>query len=203
MKTLSRFAISLPLSVLLLGGCAPDALGPDLPDVRQAGVAGAVDVSGSYEWTSVTRLSVPGWVAELFGIPVEGQITQLSCESSGTMSLQQDGASFEGSAVRTAIICETRGGVSFVPAPGFALPAFDIDDGVIHGLALEFTFGGAPLPTPAHGTVAQFEDGMAMVLRATGRTIVPGHPHSPIPASPPPAGTSKLISWQAVRISNG
>jgi hypothetical protein len=41
--------------------------------------------------------------------------------------------------------------------------------------------------------------GVATILKGTGRTVVPGHPHSPVPLDPPPAGTSTMIAWEAIR----
>jgi hypothetical protein len=184
----------------MLWNCSGEApLGPPTSG-RALNDAGAIpNIGGSWNWSSVVKLTVPDFVAQMFGIPVEGPITHLECESSGTMVLIQLGSSFTGSVQRTLITCETKGGFVFVPPPAFSPLAFNVEDGTIQGRSIHFTFGGAPLPTPCQGVIVEIEAGVATALKATGRTIVPGHPQSPLPLGPPPAGTSKTISWEAVR----
>lgn len=192
------------LSILLAGGIlvgcsADDPVAPaGRSDVSLAGPE-IVDISGTWNWSNVEKLTAPAFVAGMFGIPVEGPITRFRCRSSGTMTLSQVGNFFGGPVERTAISCVTAGGIVFVPPPAFSPSFFDLEDGTIRGKSIGFVFGGSPLPTPSHGVISNVEDGAATALRATGRTIVPGHPKSPLPQDPPPAGTSTMIRWEAVR----
>lgn len=167
--------------------------------LRLAHYAATIDVSGLWNWDRVELLSYPVWVADMFGMPQEGPITHIRCEGSGTMELVQTGASFSGSHDLTSITCETNGGIVFTPPPEFAPPSSAVENGVVKGLSIHFRESSGPLFGEYHGTISEAEDGVATALQITGRTIVPGHPKSPVPLDPPPGGTSKTISWVAVR----
>ena len=158
----------------------------------------AISVAGDWNWSSTEQLTVPDWVAAMFGMPSEGPVTRLVCESSGTLELIQNGSTFSGSGEQTSITCETGGGEVFVPPAEFSPPFFSVVEGTIRGRSIQFVTGG-PLPSTKRGVISAFDGGVAEALSATGRTIVPGHPQSPIPAEPPPGGTSKTLSWEAVR----
>ena len=198
------FAVSF-LAVALMGAllasCSGEGpLATRSTDGQSLETAGAVaDVSGSWTWSNVEQLTLPDFVAAMFGLPVEGPITHVICESSGTMQLTQAGASFSGSIERNAASCETKGGFDFMPSPDFSPPFLDVVDGSIQGRSIHFTTVGGPLFAPHQGVISEVESGVATALKATGRTIVPGDPKSPVPLDPPPAGTSKTISWEAER----
>ncbi len=189
------------LVVFFVTACGSDVPAPTAATAPLGTHAAAppLDVSGSWRWMSTEKLTMPPFVAEMFGIPVEGPVTHVRCESQGTLDLVQDGHTFEGSGARTTITCQTRGGFAFVPPPDFTLPFFSVDDGTVRGRSIHFRTGG-PLPSLFHGVITADEAGVADALRATARTIVPGHPQSPIPLPPPPAGTSKVVEWNAVRL---
>lgn len=196
----TKAVFSVLLAAGLFMGCSEDGPLAARESVSgPLGLAAIVDVSGIWNWSNVEELTVPVFVAEIFGLPIEGPITHFRCESSGTMTLFQVGASFSGPVDRTTISCLTNGGIAFVPPPAFSPPFFEIEDGRIVGKSIHFVFGGAPFPTPSHGVISGTEHGTATALKATGRTIVPGHPKSPLPQAPPPAGTSKMIQWEAER----
>jgi hypothetical protein len=170
--------------------------GPTAPMALQAS---APDVSGAWSWSATQHLTVPPFVAELiFGIAPEGPVTQLRCESTGTMQLAQNGVAFNGSATQT-VNCVTGGGHAFVAPPMAAPPSFAVAEGRITGNAIHFLFGSGDLACPYSGVITGSDGGTATDLTATGRCIVPGHPKSPAPLDPPPAGTSKTISWTATR----
>lgn len=161
------------------------------------------DVSGSWNWSASGHLTVPSTdVERLFGIPPEGPITHLRCESTGTMELSQAGATFGGSATRTTISCETGRGRVFVP-PTTAFPnTLPVAEGLITGRAVHFLIGAvAGLGCPHQGAIQDVVEGVGLELRATGRCIIPGHPHSPVPRDPPPGGTSHDTSFVATRPS--
>lgn len=157
------------------------------------------DVSGTWTWSSTAHLTAPPFVAQvIFGIPPEGPITQLRCESSGTMTLVQIGTAFRGSATQAAV-CETGEGHVFVPPPAAVPVSMAVVDGRLIGHAVQFRFVAGDLPCPYEGIITDADQGMATALRATGRCIIPGHPQSPVPLDPPPAGTSKTTLWTATR----
>lgn len=201
MKANPNVLILATMLAALIASCSDQVSDPTAPTSRSSPSPSAalVDVSGLWNWSNEERLTMPEIVAAMFGIPPEGPITQIRCESSGTMVLTQVGSSFSGPAERTSISCETKGGFAFLPGPQFAPVFFDVEDGRIRGNSIHFVFGGAPLPTPSHGVVSASVGGVATVLKGTGRTIVPGHPHSPVPVDPPPGGTSTMIAWEATR----
>jgi hypothetical protein len=170
-----------------------------LPATSPANASSPSDVSGAWTWSSTAHLTAPPFVAEfIFGIPPEGPITQLRCDSSGTMTLAQTGTAFSGSATQAAI-CETGEGHVFVPPPAAVPPSMAVADGRLTGHALQFRFVAGDLPCPSEGVITEFDQGMATAFRATGRCIIPGHPQSPVPLDPPPAGTSKTTVWTATR----
>jgi hypothetical protein len=159
------------------------------------------DVSGSWNWSGAGHLTVPASeVQRLLGIEPEGPITHLRCEAAGTMELSQVGTSFNGSATRYTSRCETGSGrVLELPTSTFpnVLP---IVDGLITGRAIHFLMGAvAGVGCPHNGAIQDVEEGGATELRASGRCIIPGHPQSPVPRDPPPAGTSHDTNFVATR----
>jgi hypothetical protein len=163
--------------------------------------AGApVDVSGTWAWISTELLTLPPFVAEfIFGIEPEGPVTQLRCETSGTMTLDADGRTFSGSTTQAAT-CRTGNGIVFVPPPGATPPELQVVDGSLSGHSLKFTLVDDGFTSCAfNGVITDFDQGAATGLRATGKCVIPGHPKSSAPLDPPPAGTSKTIHWTATR----
>lgn len=182
---------------------APEAAPPAPMSVEDAAAFGAspVDLSGLWSWEDVDLVSYTPEVGQNFGLPVEGPVTHIRCTGSGTMELSQDGATFGGTSNLESASCETNGGIVFVPPPEFAGTVSAITDGRIEGLNIQLTKGFGPVFGEYHGTVTSVADGAATGLRITGRTIIPGHPKSPLPVDPPPAATSKTVVWVAVRPS--
>jgi hypothetical protein len=204
------FLLSSSIVTLLLAACsggdrAPFESSANYPTAPSASLAVAAssvpDVSGAWLWAAAGQLTVPASVVQrLFGIAPEGPITHLRCESSGTMQLSQTGATFSGSATRTAVTCETGQGHVFAP-PVMAFPnSLPVADGAITGRAIHFLIGSvAGLGCPHNGAITTLDSGTATTLRATGRCIIPGHPQSPAPVDPPPSGTSHDTSFVATR----
>jgi hypothetical protein len=159
------------------------------------------DVSGPWNWSGTGHLSIPASeVKRLLGIEPEGPITHLRCEATGTMAVSQAGTVFNGSATRSTGRCETGGG-RVLALPTATFPAtLPIAEGLIEGRGVHFLLGAvAGLGCPHNGAIQDVVEGVATELRATGRCIIPGHPQSPVPRDPPPAGTSHDTSFVATR----
>lgn len=181
-----------------LAACADDAavLAPEsAPDGPAFARPAPVDISGQWNWSERGRLILTVEATPLFGVVPEGPRTILVCESGGTLTIDQSGDTFTGSATQTSS-CETNGGQVVVP-PAFP-PALDIVDGTIRGARISFTFGAGPIPCP-YTAVVSSGGGVATALNGTGRCIVPGHPQSPLPVPPPPIAPTKTIEWNAWR----
>jgi hypothetical protein len=172
------------------------------PSTQSAVVASAVpNLSGAWNWQGAGHLTVPASdVQRLFGIEPEGPVTHLRCEGAGTMQLVQSGTTFSGLATRTFASCETGAGHVFVPPPSAGSNSLPVAEGLITGRAVHFLLGGvAGLGCPHNGSIKDVEAGSATEIRANGRCIIPGHPKSPVPRDPPPAGTSHDTSFVATR----
>lgn len=187
--------------VATLAGCSEgEFTGPngETEASLSASSAPVVDLGGAWNWSNVEALTFPPHVALMLGIAPEGEVTQARCESAGSMTLDQTGASFEGLANKSLNSCETRGGQSFTQ-PG---TVFQIADGRVQGRSAHFSFHSFGVrPCPHQVVVEDAAGGTATALSGTGRCFLPGHPQSesPVDLPPPPGGTSKTLSWQAVR----
>jgi hypothetical protein len=160
------------------------------------------DVSGSWNWSAVGHLTIPfSEVRRLLDIEPEGPMTHLRCEASGTMELIQNGATFSGSATRSSMICETGEGRVVEPPLATFPSSLAVAGGSITGRGVHFLLGNvAGLGCPHNGALRHVDDeDRATELTANGRCIVPGHPKSPAPRDPPPAGTSHDTSFVATR----
>jgi hypothetical protein len=175
---------------------------PAVPMGPSAIVTGSgPDMSGSWNWSAAGHLTVPASEVErLLGILPEGPITHVRCEGTGTMELSQTGLTFSGLATLTSRRCETGGG-RVLELPTATFPNTQaVADGLITGRAVHFLLGAvAGLGCPHNGAIQDVVEGTATELRATGRCIIPGHPQSPVPRDPPPAGTSHDTSFVATR----
>lgn len=189
----SGFAVLAPLAAAaLLAGCQESALAPH-EAVESLSAAVSADVDGSWSFTRVLQLTAPEWVArDVFGVEPEGPVTHIRCETDGSMEIVQSGTTFSGVAAMDNS-CRTHGGQVF--ESDAVVADILIVDGVIRGRSLAWTFiEDGFLICPHHAVLAP-----AGTMQGTGRCIVPGHPQGPVPAPPPPAGTSKTISFTAWR----
>jgi hypothetical protein len=184
-----------------LAGCSPDEMAGPVPDgpaglVLPQAAGMPIDISGAWDLSRTHQVTAPDWVAELiFGIEPEGPVTLFRCVSSGSMNLTQAGGGFAGTAAWTSNLCETKGGQVF--SAGF--PPITIE-GEIRGGSVRFDWTEAGmLICPHEGVIMEVEGATAVHLSGTGRCVLPGHPLSPVPLDPPPAGTSKTLGWDAVR----
>lgn len=199
----------LAVSTLMVA-CSPVAptrtdfenvIAPPGGSASHRGLGAPADLSGAWIWSRVDQITMPAWVAEqLAGIEPEGPVTHARCEGSGTMTLTQQGASFEGTALQTTQECRTRGGKGFT-SPGSAAP-IQITGGRITGAAIRFDLATPMvIPCPYQAVITAMRDGTAVALSGTGRCLLPGHPQSesPFVLDPPPGGTSKVLTWTATR----
>lgn len=168
-----------------------------------ASAQGVPDLAGNdWSWSNVEKLRLPleflaGPGAGL-GIVPEGENTHAICESSGSMTLVQAGAMFEGVAMKETNACETTGGQMF-QQPG---EVFAIANGRINGNSAHFSFQSPTVkPCPHQVVITDVDNGRVTGLSGTGRCILPGHPQSesPFVQDPPPGGTSKTLNWEASR----
>jgi hypothetical protein len=201
--------LAVVLGLALLAGCSDDGVtgvweGPTEPHAglqsSHVTAASTFDISGTWSWSEVSQLRMPTFVAEdLVGIDAEGPMTHARCEAAGTMTLVQTGGSFSGMAMTNFQQCVTRGGQVF-SSPDAGLPKV-VADGQIRGASLSFSFSNFVVTPCLYHAVISAEDGSAGGLKGTGRCILPGHPQSesPVEMDPPPGGTSKALSWEAVR----
>ncbi|HEX6309002.1 MAG TPA: hypothetical protein VFZ69_12485 [Longimicrobiales bacterium] len=190
MKHADRLAA---IALCLTAAACGDTAGPTGPDeVTVSGSAVyAADAGGSWTFQRELVLTAPEWVAALvFGIQPEGSVTHIECADAGTLHLVQTGAALSGSATITGGTCTTRGGQAFtMPQPGIVIP-----EGTVAGTSVRFVWvEDGYLPCTYHLVLS------GTSLDGTGRCVVPGHPQSPVPADPPPAGTSKVVSFSATR----
>lgn len=168
------------------------------PEVFQTEVASFADLDGDWTWTSEEHLTFPDWVAvAIFGIQPEGPTMSARCENEGTMSLDPSGPGFTGELLFTAHECVTRSGQTFQD-PGAFVPR-EIVDGILSGRSLRMLVDSPLVDCELHAVIGDAVGGLAVALDGGGRCIVPGHPQSELSVPPPPAGTSKILHWNAVR----
>ena len=88
--------VRVTMLAALIASCSDQVSDPTAPTSRPSPSPSAalVDVSGLWNWSNEDLLTMPEFVAVMFGIPPEGPITHIRCESSGTMVLTQVGSSF-------------------------------------------------------------------------------------------------------------
>ena len=148
------------------------------------------DVSGDWEWNEQVIFVGPGEVVmSVFGIDEsEGPVMRVLCETSGLMTLEQDGTSFQGDASQS-VSCESAGGQVALHPP--LPPSFRLA-GEINGRSIHFVVGfdEAPITCPYDGSVSVQND-VATRINATGRCIfsAPFHPNM-----------TKNVSFDATRL---
>jgi hypothetical protein len=192
------------VSAFLMGALALAACGADsrvttepAPHAQLNSRPAPIDVSGSWNWSQVEQLTFPAWVAaEIFGIEPEGPVTTARCEGAGTLNIVQDGQTFTGTSLTTAVSCETSGGQVFVDPLSFIPAAVT---GTVSGRSVSFTRDGVVVDCDYHATIRSVEGGTATQLSGGSRCVLPGHPQAEIPADPPPGGTSRALFWSASR----
>lgn len=195
--------LALGLATALLPACSdldPTGVDPASAEMQASptGVQAVADLGGQWEWSSVEALRFPQWFAPILGIIAEGENTHARCQSAGTMTLAQTGATFQGTAIKTFNSCETSGGQVFVQ------PEINrtVEAGRISGHSIHFSFNSATVrPCPHQAVISELEGGLATALDGGGRCNLPGHPQSesPIAIDPPPGGTATTLSWRAWR----
>lgn len=215
--TRARKLLAPVLALGLLAGCSDGVVAGvrDAPAGARPGpgsaqwMGGSVpDIGGAWHWSRVEKLTLPDWVAEgIAGIQPEGPITIARCEASGTMMLDQTGATFTGLETKTSSIC-TTGGRQDVPPQQFVPPDAFLPvtvSGRIHGRSLRLLLDGVIVDCEYHVVIPHIQDGVAQAMSGGGPCVVPGHPKSDISLEPPPGAASQsrggavTLHWEAVR----
>lgn len=170
-------ALILTLGLLLLAGC----------DDNPAESEDNVDISGTYEWSEITRLELhESLVTEFFGIEPEGTMTTLTCPSWGSLTITQNGSTFTGEGTQSAA-CTTEGGQAVVPM-AFP-PSLSLVDGVIEDQQFRFTFDTGVFPCLYEGVI-QHEGG-------TLNLVGSGHCEPPFP---PELSRDEIFHFIATRL---
>ena len=161
----------------LLPACAEDL--PMDPSYRSEGLMGAgvppvPFIGGSWEFEETVWVLQPSELNPVIGAPPsETPMTQVVCESTGTFEIDQDGATFDGTATQS-VVCHVDG-VAFVP-PEFAFnPDFTIDQGILRGRSIWFETGHSLNICDNRGSI-RVEEGVAVEIKAVGDCPVPFSP---------------------------
>jgi hypothetical protein len=100
-------------------------------------------VDGTWNWSEEINFVFHRDLALAIGITPEGEVTHAHCFDSGTITLDQSGSTFEGTATQPIGTCRTRGGQEFsnvFPEP------FPVFDGSITGHSIHFGFSSPDCP---------------------------------------------------------
>ena len=147
----------------------------------------ASDLTGQWSWEeAVLVIGAGDIVPGIFDVDPEGPVMQVRCFTSGTLTIQQNGSSFSGSADQQWS-CVTGGGQTALQAP---FPAtFDIT-GSITGRGVHFVADvGQGFSCSYHGALGVTGD-VATAINATGGCDVP------LPFHP---NTDKSVYFTAIR----
>ena len=161
-------------AALLLAGCddsrslstAPQATGSG-DALPASNVRTVPSIAGTWNWSEEANLVLHPKFALASGITPEGQATHAACVTSGTISFEQNGATFEGSATQPNGDCRTTGGQEFSNAFPEPFPVFD---GRITGKTLHFGFS---LPDCPYQAVLVLEAGEAVSASGQGNCNLP------------------------------
>lgn len=133
----------LPIAILLTGALLPGSLAkPGVakePEPAERSSARGQDLTGSWAYEGTERSGIPPFIVEALGLMPEGEITYLTCDTEGEMTLVQTGETFEGTATQI-VSCMTDGGQGPFWPPSFP-PEFAVTNGVISGKYATFAFG--------------------------------------------------------------
>jgi hypothetical protein len=143
---------------------APQATGDALPGSE---VRAVPSIAGTWTWSEEVDVVLHPDDALAFGITPEGESTQATCVNSGTITFEQDGATFEGIATQPNGVCRTTGGQEFsnvFPEP------FPVFEGRITGNTIHFGFSSPDCPYQA---VLVLEAGEAVSASGQGNCNLP------------------------------
>lgn len=172
-------AVTIFLALLAVCGTTATALEPKTPDVR-----------GDWAWNEHSIILGPAEeIMAFFGIPEpEGPVMRMICDAWGTLTIDQNGASFTGDTGQDGS-CTTEGGQPALTTP--FPPSFSIT-GFITGHAVHFDTGdlGGGIVCAYRGSL-DVSDGIATELNGTGGCDVP------LPFHP---NMNKSLSFDATRL---
>ncbi len=140
----------------------------------QNGAASLPDVSGLWVFHERVWVLQPSELNPVIGAPpATTPMTQVVCDSVGSIEFAQQGAELTGTATQS-VVCEVDG-VEFVP-PDFAFnPVFEINGGWINGRSIYFETGHTANVCDNRGSI-RIHDGIAERIDAVGDCPVPFHP---------------------------
>ena len=195
----SRTTFLAALAITTAGACkSADPAGPADPATRPGDpVVAAMQAAPAVpniagEWIFRERIWTlqPSELNAVIGAPaVDRPMTQVVCHALGTLSLEQAGPTFQGTATQ-AVVCNVDG-IEFVP-PDFAFnPVFEVFNGQIRGHSIQFETGHTLNVCINRGSGAVV-NGDFETMRIVSSCPVPFHPgeaHSRwsiqrVPASP-------------------
>ena len=140
----------------------------------QIGAAPIADLSGLWVFHERVWVLQPSELNSVIGAPpATTPMTQVVCESVGTIEFAQQGAELTGTATQS-VVCSVDG-VEFVP-PDFAFnPVFEINRGWIKGRSIYFETGHTLNICNNRGSI-RIHDGIAERIDAVGDCPVSFHP---------------------------
>jgi hypothetical protein len=150
----TRLYVTLIPALTLVLACGGDQIAaphsdPDRQLDPASGTADALraaavpNIDGTWNWSEEINFVFHRDLALASGITPEGEITRATCFNSGSITFDQSGSTFEGTATQPNGICRTSGGqdiTNIFPDP------FAVVDGLITGESLHFGFSSPDCP---------------------------------------------------------
>jgi hypothetical protein len=131
---------ALTMAILLSGSFPANSRASEEKKPRERSLARPeYNVAGNWTYEGTIESGIPPLLVEALGLIPEGEITFLTCETSGEIELFQTGENFQGAATQV-LACMTHGGQGPFWPPAFP-PQFEVTNGVISGKHTSFDFG--------------------------------------------------------------
>ncbi|MBA2459904.1 MAG: hypothetical protein H0V43_13235 [Gemmatimonadales bacterium] len=166
---LSTAALAAALAV----GCEQASL--TAPQAAGAAAAAAVPalsralptIDGTWNWSEEVNHLLHRDFALAIGVTPEGEVTHATCFNSGTITFDQRGSTFEGTATQPNGTCRTRGGQDI---PNIFPEPFPLFEGRITGRSIHFGFSSPECP---YQGVLTLNGDRAVSARGQGKCSAP------------------------------